>query len=119
MLMFENIGISNLTKMKNNSEHLMGYLDEVTRPLVFVLPKVSRYVKTFKVKDGDKDKNNKLISFHKNQKYKKKVEKYKTIWTKNENLKNIKLNVLAVFDDRYLKTKIKTYGDKVYANFPV
>ena len=29
-----------------------------------VLPKMSGYVKTFKVKDGDKDENNKLMSFH-------------------------------------------------------
>ena len=26
---------------------------------------MSRYVKTFKAKDGDKDKNNKLMSFRK------------------------------------------------------
>ena len=29
---------------------------------------------------------------------------------------NIELNALAVYDERYMKTKI-TYGDKVYANF--
>ena len=28
------------------------------------MPKLSGYVKTFKVKDGDKDKNNKLMLFH-------------------------------------------------------
>ena len=27
------------------------------------MPKMSGYVKTFKVKDGDKNKNNKLMSF--------------------------------------------------------
>ena len=27
------------------------------------MPKISEYVKTFKVKDGDKDRNNKLMSF--------------------------------------------------------
>ena len=32
-------------------------------------------------------------------------------------LKNIELNALPVFDDRYIKTKIRTYGDKVYTNF--
>ena len=42
----------------------MGYLDKVIIPLVLILPKISGYVKTFKVKDGDKDKNNKLMSFH-------------------------------------------------------
>ena len=37
------------------------YLDEVIRQLVLILPKMSGYVKTFKVKDGDKDKSNKLM----------------------------------------------------------
>ena len=45
------------------------------------------------------------------------LEKYTVIWTKIEDLKNIKLNALPVYDDRYIKTKIKTYGDKVYCNF--
>ena len=36
-----------------------------------------------------------------------------------EDLKNIKLKVLPVYDDRYIKTKIRTYGDKVYTNFRV
>ena len=34
------------------------------------------------------------------------LEKYKTIWTKNEDLKNIELNALPVYDDRYIKPKI-------------
>ena len=28
-------------------------------------------------------------------------------------LENIELNALPVYDDRYMKTKIRTYGDKV------
>ena len=32
--------------------------------LVLILPKMSGYVKNFKVKDGGNDKNNKLSSFH-------------------------------------------------------
>ena len=74
---------------------------------------MSGYAKTFKVKDGDKDKNNKLMSFR----IEKLLEKYKAIWTKIEDLKNIELNALPVYDDRYIKTKIRTYGDKVYTNF--
>ena len=27
------------------------------------------------------------------------------------------MNTLPVYDDRYVKTKIKFYGDKVYTNF--
>ena len=80
-----------------------------------ILPKRSGYVKMFKVKDGDKDKNNRLMSLCVDDD--KLLEKYKTIWTKIEGLLNIKLNALPVYDGRYIKTKIKTYGDKVYTNF--
>ena len=41
------------------------------------------------------------------------LEKNKTIYTKIEVLKNIELNVLPVYDDRYIKTKIWKYGDKL------
>ena len=52
----DNIVISNLVKTKTNSKYLIGYLDKVIRPLVFwvevlILPKMSGYVKTFKIKD--------------------------------------------------------------------
>ena len=45
------------------------------------------------------------------------LEKYKAIWTKIEDLKNMELKVLPVYDDRYIKIKIRTYGDKVHTNF--
>ena len=44
-------------------------------------------------------------------------EEYKTIWTKIEDLKGIELNALPVYDNRYIKTKLRTYGDKVHTNF--
>ena len=47
------------------------------------------YVKTFKVKDEDKDKNNKLMSFHIDDL--KLLEQYRTIWTKIEILKVLNL----------------------------
>ena len=55
--------ISRLVETKINSEYLIGYLDKVFGYLVLVLSKMSGYVKTFKVKNGDKDKINKLMSF--------------------------------------------------------
>ena len=45
------------------------------------------------------------------------LEKYKTIWTTNKDLKYIELNALPFYDNRYIKPKIRTYGDKVNANF--
>ena len=55
------------------------------------------------VKDGDKCKNNKLTSFRIDDE--KLSEIYKTIWPKIEDLKNIELNALPVYDDRYKKPK--------------
>ena len=40
------------------------------------------------------------------------LEKYKTIWTNTEELQNIEFNASPVYDDRYMKTKIRTYGNK-------
>ena len=34
-----------------------------------------------------------------------------------ENMQNITLNGLPVYDDRYIKIKIRTYGAKVYTIF--
>ena len=79
---------------------------------------MSGYVKTFKVKDGDKDKNNKFTALRTD--HEKLLEKYKTIWIKIEDFKNIKLPIilnLPVYGGRYIKAELKTFGDKVYTNF--
>ena len=81
------------------------------------MPKMSGYVKTFKHKCGDKNKSFKLISLCIDDD--KLLEKYKTIRTKTEDLKNIKLDASLVYHDRYIKTKTKTYSDKVCTNFCV
>ena len=91
--------ISKLVKTKTSSTYLIGYLDKDIRPLVLIMFKMSGYVKTFKASD----KINKLMSFRVD--HEKLLEKYKAIWTKIEDLKNIKLNALPVYDDRYIKIK--------------
>ena len=58
----DNAAISKLVETKNNSKYLIGYLDEVTRPLVLILTKLSGYVKVFKDKGKDKSKNTNLMS---------------------------------------------------------
>ena len=78
---------------------MIGYLDKTIRPLVLKMDKINEYVKTFNVKEG----NNKLMFFCRDDE--KLLEKYKVIWTKIEDLKNIKLNASPVYDDRYIKTK--------------
>ena len=59
------------------------------------MPKMSGYVKIFKVKEG----NNKLMSFRIDDENL--LEKYKAIWTEIEDFKNIKSNAVPVYDDIY------------------
>ena len=76
----DNIIISKLVQTKTNSKYLIEYLDKTTRPLVFIMPKMSGNVKTFKVKE----RNNKLVSFRiDNEKL---LQKYKAIWANIEDL---------------------------------
>ena len=77
----DKIAILNLIETRNNSKHFIRYLDEVIRPLVLMLTKISEYVKTFE------EKNNKLISLRVDDE--KLLEKYKTIWTNIEDLKTL------------------------------
>ena len=72
----DNLVIWKLIGIKTNSQYLTGYLHKVRRLLV-----LSGYVKKIKVKD----KNNKLMPFCINDV--KLLEKYKTIWTKMDDLK--------------------------------
>ena len=53
-----------LTKTKANFKNRIGYLDKAIRSSVLIMPKISEYVKTFKVEDRDKYKSNKLRYFH-------------------------------------------------------
>ena len=55
----DKIFISKIVKTKTNFKYWIGYLDKAVRPLVLIMPKMSGYVKSFKVKEGD----NKLMSF--------------------------------------------------------
>ena len=63
--------------------------------MVLIIPKMCVSVKSFK------DKNNKMKFLRIDDD--KLLEKYKTIWTKIEDLKNTELNALPIYDNRYMK----------------
>ena len=73
----DNIVISKLIESKTDSKYSIAYVDKTIRKLVLTLPKMRGCVKIFKVKDGDKNKSNKLVSFRIDDV--KLLEKYKTI----------------------------------------
>ena len=103
----DNIVISKLVKTKTNSKYSIGYLDKTMRLLVLIMPKMSGYLRHLKLKN---ETINKCF-------FRLDDEKHKAIWTKVGDLENIKLNALPVYDDRYIKTQIRKFGDKVYTNF--
>ena len=74
-----------------------------------LLPQMIGYVKHFD--------SNKTMYFKVS--YKKLLKKYKKIWEKVGNLLNIESDSEPVYGDvdKYIKTKLKTYGDKVNTNF--
>ena len=67
------------------------------------------YVKHF---DGDMIMSFKVID-------NKLLKKYNKIWERVSSLMNIKFDSEPVYsdNDKYIKTKIKTYGDKINTNF--
>ena len=61
------------------------------------------------------DKNSKCINLLVNDK--KILEKYFEIWNKIKSLIKKEFNSEPVYNDKYIKIKIKIYNDKVYTNF--
>ena len=87
---------------ENSLKYFIGHNnDDIIRPLCIKLPQMIGYVKTFEVRD------NKLL------------KKYNKIWEKISNLINIEFDSETVYgdNDKYIKTKIKMYEDRVNTNF--
>ena len=82
-------------------KYFLGYLhdDDVMRPLCTILPQMSGYIKYF-------DNGAKNMSF--------KIEdegvylKYTEIWNKIKKSLGIKFHSQLIYDDKYIKTKVKT-----------
>ena len=92
------------------AKYFIGYNnDDVIRPLCMKLPQMIGYVKCFD--------SNKTISFQVSDN--KLLKKYNKIWERVSNLLNIRFDSEPVYsdNDKYIKTKIKLYRDKINTNF--
>ena len=95
---------------KYSRKYFIGYTnDDVIRPLCIILPQMVGYVKHFD--------SNKTMSFKVSDN--KLLKKYNKIWEKVGNLLDIEFDREPVYGDadKYIKTKIKMYGDRVNTNF--
>ena len=107
-----NIIVSNKAKGKNEtSKYFIGYLHDIigtVTPLCIILPQMSGYIKYFE--NGDINMSFKMEdeSVH---------IKYNQIWNKSKELLGVKFHTEPIYDDSYVKTKMKTFSDIVKTLF--
>ena len=95
---------------KNSFKYFIGYNDnDVIRPLCIRFPQMTGYARKF-------DGNATTFFIVKDKKL---LKKYINIWETNEGPMKIKFESKPVYgdDDKYIKTKIKTYADSIITNF--
>ena len=103
---------------KISFKYIIGYNDDddddddddnVIRPLCIKLHPMIGYIKCFD--------SNKTMSFKVNNNNH--LKRYTKIWKKASNLMDIEFDSEPVYSDnnKYKKTKIKSYGDKINTNF--
>ena len=106
-----NIVVSN--KVKNNNEtskYFIGYLNDIddVSSLCIILPQMDGYIKYFE--NGGKN-----MSF--------KIEddavyiKYNQIWNKMKKLLGVKFYSEPIYEDKYIKTKVKTFSSVINTLF--
>ena len=95
---------------KKSSKYFIEYNeDDLIRPLCIKLPQMIGYVKYFN--------SNKIMSFKASDN--KLLKMYTKIWEKVSSLMDIKFDSEPVYgdNDKYIKKKVKIYGDRVNTNF--
>ena len=86
--------------------YFIGYLhaDNVIRPSCIILPQMSGYIKHF-----DNGGTNVSFKIEDERVYLKCTE----IWNKIKNLLNVKFHTQTIYDDKYIKTKVKTFNSMI------
>ena len=90
------------------SKYVIGYQeDEIVKPLCIILPQMSGYIKYFK--NGSKN----MSFFVKDDVF----EKYNKIWNVIKNELNIKFHSMPVYDETYIKVKVREFDGKIKTDF--
>ena len=106
------IVVSNKVKGNNEtSKYFIGYLHDISEnvtPLCIILPQMSGYIKylenggknmSFKIEDGSV------------------YVKFNQIWNRIKELLGVKFHIEPIYDDSYIKTKMKTFSKIVKTLF--
>ena len=97
----------------NSLKCFIGYNDnDFIRPLCLEISKMTGYINEF-----NENKNTITMSLRVNDEQL--FKKYNKIWKKVEKLMRIDFESKPTYgyDDKYIKTKIKTYADSIITNF--
>ena len=90
-------------------KYFIGYQkDEIVKPLCIILPQMSGFIKYFE--NGSKN----MSFLIKDDEV---WEKYEEIWDKIKNKLNIKFHSKPVYDEKYIKTKVRQFDSGVKTNF--
>ena len=92
---------------KNAKKYIIGYSDEVIKPIRIFLPQMIGYVKCFD--------DNKTMSFSADDK--ELLKEYTKVLEKIKDLIGKKIDAEPVYGNKYIKTKIKSYNNDIRTNF--
>ena len=90
-------------------KHFIGYKEgEIVKPLCIILPQMSGHLKYFE--NGGKNMSfvNKDDSV---------LDKYNKIWDKIKNTLNRKFHTMPVYDEKFIKAKVKEFSGVIKTNF--
>ena len=88
--------------------YFIGYQEgEIVKPLCIILPQMSGYIKYFQ-------NSRKNMSFM--VKDDSVLNKYNEIWDKIKNKLNIKFHSMPVYDETYIKAKVREFDGKIKTN---
>ena len=90
----------------DGSKYFIGYLHDnnIIRPLCIMLPQMSGYIKYFDERGKNMSSKIEDESVH---------LKYTEIWNKNKKSLNTNFHSQPIYDDKYIKAKVKTFSDMV------
>ena len=90
-------------------KYFIGYKEgEIVKPLCIILPQMTGYIKYFEnggknmsfvIKDDDV------------------LDKYNEIWDKIKKTLNIKFHSMPVYDEKYIKAKVREFNGAIKTNF--
>ena len=99
---------------KNCVKYFVGYcaVDDSPKPLLIKLPKMTGYLKCFAGIEGVESKNMSFIIESEEL-----LSKYNSIWNKVSELLAKEFGSEPVFNEKYLKTKIKAHKGEIKTDF--